>query len=126
VLVEEMRGGGREVILGMTRDPRFGPMLMFGLGGIYVEVLKDVTFHLAPLTVDEATEMLASTRTFALLQGVRGQEGVDIPSIAGCLQRIAQLGVDFPEIQELDINPLRVGHGHGDTVALDARIALSP
>jgi len=126
VLVEEMKSGGREVILGMTRDPQFGPMLMFGLGGIYVEVLKDVTFHLAPLTVEEAMEMLEETKTFALLKGVRGQQGVDIRSIAEALQRIAQLVVDFPEIQELDINPLRVGTTRGDTLALDARIALTP
>ncbi len=125
VLVEEMSTGGREVILGMTRDPKFGPMLMFGLGGIYVEVLKDVTFHLAPLTIEEAMEMLSATKTFALLQGVRGQQGVDVYAIAECLQRIAQLGVDFPEIQEMDINPLRVGFTRGDTVALDARITLS-
>jgi len=101
-------------------------MLMFGLGGIYVEVLKDVTFHLAPLTVEEAMEMLEETKTFALLKGVRGQQGVDIRSIAEALQRIAQLVVDFPEIQELDINPLRVGINRGDTLALDARIALIP
>ena len=126
VLIEEMKTGfGREVILGMTRDPMFGPMLMFGLGGIYVEVLKDVTFHLAPLTLDEAMEMLRATRTFALLEGVRGQKGVDIEAIAEALQRIAQLCVDFPEISELDINPLRVGTTSGDTVALDARITLS-
>ena len=125
VLVEEMKRGGREVILGMTRDPQFGPMLMFGLGGIYVEVLKDVTFHLAPLTVEEALEMLSATKTFALLKGVRGEQGVDLRSIAEALQRIAQLVVDFPEIQELDINPLRVGTTRGETVALDARIALT-
>jgi acetyl coenzyme A synthetase (ADP forming)-like protein len=124
VLVEEMKRGGREVILGMTRDPQFGPMLMFGLGGIYVEVLKDVTFHLAPLTVEEALEMLSATKTFALLKGVRGEQGVDLRSIAEALQRIAQLVVDFPEIQELDINPLRVGTTRGETVALDARITL--
>jgi acetyltransferase len=126
VLVEEMRAGGREVILGMTRDPQFGPMLMFGLGGIYVEVMKDVAFHLAPLTQEEAMEMLAGTKTYKLLTGVRGQQGVDIDAVAIGLQRIAQLVVDFPEIQELDINPLSVGFKRGDTVALDARIALIP
>lgn len=126
VLVEEMKGGGREVILGMTRDPQFGPMLMFGLGGIYVEVMKDVAFHLAPLTLDEAMEMLAATKTFKLLQGVRGQQGVDIEAIAVGLQRISQLVVDFPEIKELDINPLKVGTKRGDTIALDARISLTP
>ncbi len=126
VLIEETHGEGREVILGMTRDPMFGPMLKFGLGGVYVEVLEDFTFHLAPITLAEAMEMLSSTKTFALLEGVRGQQGVDVESIAACLQRIAQLGVDFPEIAELEINPLRVGQRRGDTVALDASITLSP
>jgi acetyl coenzyme A synthetase (ADP forming)-like protein len=126
VLIEERLSPGREVILGMTRDPMFGPMLKFGLGGAYVEVLEDFTFHLAPLTLAEAMQMLSSTKTFALLEGVGGQQGVDVESIAACLQRIAQLGVDFPEIAELDINPLRVGQRRGDTIALDARIVLSP
>lgn len=126
VLVEETRSHGREVILGMTRDPMFGPMLEFGLGGVYVEVLEDFTFHLAPITLSEAMEMLSSTKTFALLEGVGGRQGVDVESIAACLQRIAQLGVDFPEIARLEINPLRVGQRRGDTVALDASITLSP
>ncbi len=120
VLIEERRTAGREVVLGMTRDPMFGPMLRFGLGGAFVEVLEDFTFHLAPITLDEAMQMLSSTKTFALL------EGVDVESIAACLQRIAQLGVDVPEIAELEINPLRVGAQRGDTVALDASITLSP
>jgi acyl-CoA synthetase (NDP forming) len=126
VLVEEMRAPGREVILGMTRDPMFGPMLEFGLGGVFVEVLEDFTFHLAPITLEEALQMLSSTKTFGLLEGVRGEQGVDLESIAACLQRIAQLGVDFPEIAELAINPLRVGQRRGDTVALDASITLVP
>ena len=126
VLIEERLAPGREVILGMTRDPMFGPMLKFGLGGAYVEVLEDFTFHLAPLTLGEAMQMLSSTKSFALLEGGEGERGVDVESIAACLQRIAQLGVDFPEIAELDINPLRVGQSRGDTVALDARIILSP
>ncbi len=126
VLIEERRSVGREVILGMTRDPMFGPMLKFGLGGAYVEVLEDFTFHLAPITLDEAMAMLSSTKTFALLEGAAGERGVDVESIAACLQRIAQLGVDFPEIVELEINPLRVGQRRGDTVALDASITLEP
>jgi acetyl coenzyme A synthetase (ADP forming)-like protein len=126
VLVEEMRGDGRQVVLGMTRDPMFGPMLRFGLGGVFVEVLEDFTFHLAPITLDEAMQMLSSTKTFALLEGVGEERGVDVESIAACLQRIAQLGVDFPEIAELDINPLRVGQRRGDAVALDASISLTP
>ena len=87
---------GREVILGMTRDPQFGPMLMFGLGGIFVEVMKDVTFHLAPITAEEAMQMLKGTRSYALLQGARGQAPVDLDAIAGALQRISQLATDYP------------------------------
>ena len=96
VYVEKMCERGREVILGMTRDPQFGPMLMFGLGGIFVEVMKDVTFHLAPITQDEAMQMLESTKSFALLKGVRGEAGVDLDAIATSLQRISQLVTDFP------------------------------
>ena len=107
---------------------QFGPMLMFGLGGIFVEVMKDVTFHLAPITHDEAMQMLESTRSFALLKGVRGQAGVDLNAIADGLQRISQLVTDFPQIVEMDINPfvlLRKGKGG---VALDGRmrIAINP
>ncbi len=105
---------GREVILGMTRDPQFGPMLMFGLGGIFVEVMKDVTFHLAPITPDEALQMLESTKSFALLKGVRGEAGVDFDAIATSLQRISQLVTDFPEIVELDINPFIVAPARPD------------
>jgi acetyltransferase len=125
VYVEKMCARGREVILGMTRDPQFGPMLMFGLGGIFVEVMKDVTFHLAPLTEEEATQMLMGTRSYALLKGARGQAGVDIAAIAGGLQRISQLVTDFPQIAELDINPFIVGEVGMPPVAADGRILLS-
>ena len=106
IYMEKMVEPGLEVILGMSRDPQFGPMLMFGLGGIFVEVMKDVTFHLAPITQDEAIQMLKSTRSYGILEGRRGQKGVDITAIAGGLQRISQLTTDFPQIMELDINPL--------------------
>jgi acetyltransferase len=109
----------------MTRDPQFGPMLMFGLGGIFVEVMKDVTFHLAPITADEAMQMLQSTRSYALLEGVRGRARVDVPGIARALQRLSQLVTDFPQISELDINPLIVGELGTEPVVADARIALS-
>ncbi len=125
VYIEKMCGRGREVILGMTRDPQFGPMLMFGLGGIFVEVMKDVTFHIAPITNEEALQMLQTTRSFELLTGVRGQASVDIDAIATALQRISQLAQDFPEISEMDINPFIVGHVGQDSVAADARITLS-
>ncbi len=126
VYVEKMCPRGREVILGMTRDPQFGPMLMFGLGGIFVEVLKDVTFHIAPITREEARQMLESTRSYALLRGVRGQPRVDVDAIAEGLQRISQLVTDFPEIREMDINPFIVGPVGGVSVAADARFTLQP
>lgn len=124
VYIEKMCKHGREVILGMTRDPHFGPMLMFGLGGIFVEVMKDVTFHIAPITQNEALQMLEGTRSFALLKGVRGETRVDINAIAEALQRISQLVTDFPQIQEMDINPFIVAPHGADSVAADARITL--
>jgi acetyltransferase len=124
VYLEKMGNRGLEVILGMTRDPQFGPMLMFGLGGIFVEVMKDVTFHLAPITSEEAMEMLTRTRSYALLKGARGQSGVNIPAIAQALQRISQLVTDFPQITELDINPFIVGGIEVQPVVADARMTL--
>ena len=123
--VEKMGQRGREVILGMTRDPQFGPMLMFGLGGIFVEVMKDVTFHLAPITPEEAMQMLKGTRSYALLQGARGQAPVDLETLAGALQRISQLATDYPEILELDINPFIVGPVGTQAYVADARMTLS-
>ncbi len=125
VYVEKMMDEGLEVIIGMTRDPQFGPMLMFGLGGIFVEVMKDVTFHLAPITSDEAVQMLLSTRSYEMLEGKRGQQGVDIEAIANGLQRISQLTTDFPQIEELDINPFIVGEIGAEPVVADARMTLA-
>jgi acetyltransferase len=98
---------------------------MFGLGGIFVEVMKDVTFYLAPITADEAMQMLMGTRSYALLKGARGQAGVDITSVASGLQRISQLVTDFPQIAELDINPFIVGPAGTEPVVADARMSLS-
>ena len=125
VLVQEMVSEGREIIIGMTRDPQFGPMLMFGLGGIYVEVLRDVTFQLAPITSDDAMQMLMGTKTYKLLRGVRGQGASDMQLVAECIQRISQLAMDFPMIEELDINPLKVSSVLARAVAVDARIKIS-
>ena len=122
--VEKMCPRGREVIIGMTRDPQFGPMLMFGLGGIFVEVMKDVTFYLAPITAKEAMQMLMGTRSYALLKGARGQAKVDLEAVASGLQRISQLATDFPMIKELDINPFIVGEMGTDPMVADARITL--
>ena len=124
VLVQEMCRSGREVILGMHRDPHFGPLMMFGMGGVMVEVLKDVAFYLAPLTAEEARQMLVSTKTYQILKGVRGQEGVDIEAIAEGLQRLSQLVTEFPQIQEMDINPFVVGVPGTTPIAVDARISV--
>lgn len=125
VYIERMIPKGLEVIIGMTRDPQFGPMLMFGLGGIFVEVMKDVTFHLAPITEQEAIQMLKSTKSYTMLQGRRGQEGVDLSAIASGLQRISQLTTDFPQILELDINPFIVGDFGSEPVVADVRMTLA-
>jgi acetyltransferase len=124
VLVQEMCGGGKEVILGMHRDPHFGPLMMFGMGGTMVEVLKDVAFYLAPLTSEEAKQMLINTRTYRMLKGARGEEGVDIDAIAEGLQRLSQLVTEFPQIQEMDINPYIVGRAGTTAIAVDARISV--
>ncbi|HNX68550.1 MAG TPA: acetate--CoA ligase family protein [Candidatus Omnitrophota bacterium] len=124
VFMQRMAPKGREVILGMKRDPHFGPILMFGLGGIYVEALKDVTFRVAPIRELSAADMIKSIRAFKLLQGVRGEPPADLEAIAECLKRLSQLSCDHPEIDEIDINPLMVyGEGKGAGV-IDARIIL--
>ncbi|MBE0583290.1 MAG: acetate--CoA ligase family protein [Desulfofustis sp.] len=125
IYVEQMIPRGLEVILGMNRDPQFGPMLMFGLGGIFVEVLKDVAFHLAPITEPEAVQMLMTTRSYAMLEGRRGQQGVDINAIAVGLQRISQLTTDFPQITELDINPFIVGDIGTEPIVADVHMNLT-
>jgi acetyl coenzyme A synthetase (ADP forming)-like protein len=124
VLVEKMYRLGKEVILGMNRDPHFGPLMMFGMGGIMVEVMKDVSFYLAPLTAEEAKQMLINTKTYQILKGVRGQEGVDIDAIAEGLQRLSQLVTEFPQIQEMDINPYMVGPPGTTPIAVDARMSV--
>jgi acetyl coenzyme A synthetase (ADP forming)-like protein len=125
-LVQEMvPSEGLEVLVGMNRDPQFGPLVTFGLGGIYVETLKDVTFRVAPFSIQEAIAMLSEIRANALLEGVRGQPAVDKEAIVEVLLRIGQLVQDFHEIVELDINPLVVFPRHGGTIALDMRLVLS-
>ncbi len=124
VLVQEMCGSGKEVILGMSRDAHFGPLMMFGMGGTMVEVLKDVSFYLAPLTAEEAKQMLVNTKTYKILMGVRGEKGVDIDAIAEGLQRLSQLVTEFPQIQEMDINPYVVGREGTAPIAVDARIKV--
>lgn len=124
VIVQAMAARGREVILGLSRDPQFGPVIMFGLGGIYVEVLRDVAFRLAPMREFSARRMIEETRTAAILQGVRGEPPSDVEAIVEALLRLSQLAVECPEIAELDINPMFVyARGRGAAVA-DARLRL--
>jgi 4-hydroxybutyryl-CoA synthetase (ADP-forming) len=124
VLVQEMVKSAKETILGASQDPTFGPVIMFGLGGIYVEVLKDVVFRVAPIDEQEAINMVESIKTIKLLKGVRGEKPSDLKAIADSLQRLSQLVVDFQEIKEFDINPLLVlEEGKGARV-VDARIIL--
>lgn len=124
VMVQEMITQGKEVILGITRDMQFGPMIMFGLGGIYVEVLKDVSFRIAPLSVESADAMIREVRSFPLLRGVRGEVPADIEGIKDALVRLSQMAIDFPEIIEADINPLLVCPEGQGVVAVDARISI--
>ncbi len=125
VLVQKMLPPGKEIILGMTRDARFGPLLMFGLGGIYTEALRDVQFRMAPIRENVATEMIRNIRSYRLLEGVRGEKPSDLGAVAECLLRLSQLVTEHPRIKELDVNPLIVyPRGEGAMVA-DARVILS-
>jgi acetyltransferase len=117
--------GGKEVIIGINRDPQFGPLLMFGLGGVYVEALKDVTFRVSPVDRREAREMLGEIRAYNLLRGVRGEKPSDLEAIADTIVRVSQLVSDFPDIVELDINPLLVFPSGQGVLGLDMRLALS-
>jgi len=124
-LVQEMVTGGREILVGMNRDPQFGPLVAFGLGGIYVEALKDVAFRIAPYSRHEAEEMIHEIRSYPLLEGVRGEAPADHQAMIDALMRISQLVTEFPEIVELDINPLVVfEEGHG-AMAIDMRLVLA-
>ncbi len=124
-LVQKMVPPGLEVLIGMNRDPQFGPLVTFGLGGIYVEILKDVAFRLAPFSRREAETILGEIRTHALLDGVRGRPGVDKPVLVDTLLRIGQLVQDFPEIAELDINPFVVYEAGQGGIAIDMRLVLT-
>jgi 4-hydroxybutyryl-CoA synthetase (ADP-forming) len=124
VLIVEMVKGGKELIIGSKLEPGFGPVIMLGMGGIYVEVLKDVTFKIAPVTSKEADDMISEIKTQKLLQGVRGEKPSDIAKLSECIQRLSQLVTDFKEIKELDMNPVLVlDKGKGCRI-LDVRIGL--
>jgi acetyl coenzyme A synthetase (ADP forming)-like protein len=123
-LVQEMIVGGKEVIVGMHLDPHFGPLMMFGLGGIYVEALQDVAFRVAPLDRRQAREMINEIRGVNLLRGVRGEQPSDLEALAEALLRFSQLVSDFPEIVEFDVNPLTVFEQGRGVIGIDMRLIL--
>ncbi len=125
ILVQEYISHGKEVILGMTRDKVYGPFLVFGLGGVYVEYMRDVSFGLPPLTDQDAYRMIRAIRTYPLLAGVRGEAPRDIDALAEAILRFAQLVLDFDQIEEIDLNPIEsldAGKGYR---AVDARVILA-
>ncbi|HHW20069.1 acetate--CoA ligase alpha subunit [Thermodesulfovibrio thiophilus] len=122
VMIYEMVSGGKEVILGVSYDRSFGHMIMFGLGGIYVEVLKDVSFRIVPVSEEEAVEMINETKGSRILDGVRGEKPYDKADIASCIRKLSALVQDFPIIKEIDINPYMVFNNGG--IGLDARIII--
>lgn len=124
VIVQEMIVHGREVIMGITSDPQFGHLIMFGMGGIYVEVLKDVSFRVVPLSIEDAHDMVREIRSFPLLRGVRGEAEADIPAIETSLLALSRMASDFPHIIEADINPLLVKPRGEGVIAVDARFTI--
>jgi acetyltransferase len=124
VLIEKMAPRGQEVIIGMKRDPGFGPLLMFGLGGIYVELFKDVSFRVAPLTAAEARQMITETSAGRLLTGFRGAPSADLDAVVDVILRLSQLALDFPQIREIEVNPLLVYPEGQGVLALDGRVIL--
>jgi len=122
VSIQKMARPGVEVIIGLSKDAQFGPVLMFGLGGILVEVLKDVSFRIVPLTRKDAEEMIREIKGYPLLQGYRGQEPADIPFLEQLIVKVSELAEQYPQIEELDLNPI---FAYKDSaVAVDARIIL--
>lgn len=123
LIVAEMIGGARELVCGMTRDPHFGPAVMFGLGGVLTEVLKDTVFRIAPLTTEDARSMMSDIRAVKILDPFRGEGAADREALARILLAIGRIGLDYEEVAEIDINPLKIDP-NGQPVAVDALIVL--
>ena len=123
-LVQEMVKGDRELMIGMTRDEQFGPSVMFGLGGIFTEILEDVVFRLAPLSLSDARQMMSEIRSAKILNTVRGMPRVNQPILARAIVAVGKAAVDNPDIAEIDINPLIVSGSH--PVAVDGLVILKP
>jgi acyl-CoA synthetase (NDP forming) len=126
MVVQTMISSGVELMVGVTQDRSFGPLIAFGLGGIHVEILKDVSFRVTPITDLDAAEMVRSIRGYRLLQGYRGHPPADIPAIENLLLRVARLVEDVPEIGELDLNPVIALPPGGGCQVVDARIRVNP
>ncbi|MBS7604883.1 MAG: acetate--CoA ligase [Candidatus Bathyarchaeia archaeon] len=124
VLIQKMAPRGKEVIVGAVRDPQFGPLIMFGLGGIYVDFLRDVSYGLCPLTRAEAAEMIEETKAYALLKGVRGEPPSDIASIIDVMLKVSQIMMQFKDIMEMEINPLFVYESGEGCLGVDVRIII--
>ncbi len=124
VIIQEMVKGNREMVAGIATDPQYGPMMMFGLGGVFIEVMKDVTFRIAPLTDIDASEMIKSVKAYKLLEGARGTTPAQMDQIQETLLRLSQLVSDYPFIDELDINPLLISEKTGEAIAVDGRIKV--
>lgn len=126
VLVQEFIPGGHEVLIGMAQDPNFGPMIVFGLGGVYVELLKDVAFRLQPITDVDAQEMIRETKSFRLLEGYRNNPKGDVEALEMALQRVSALIWAVPELIEMDLNPVKVLPPGEGVVVVDARMRIEP
>ena len=124
VIIQEMVKGSREMVCGIATDPQYGPMMMFGLGGVFIEVMKDVTFRIAPLTDMDAKDMIKSVKAYKLLEGARGTTPAQMEQIEETLLRLSQLVSDFKFIDELDINPLLISEKTGEGIAVDGRIKV--
>jgi len=124
ISVQRMAPPGVEVIIGMTKDPQFGPLLMFGLGGIMVEILKDVSFRIVPISRKDATEMIREIKGYPLLKGYRGGDLVDLPFLEELIMKVSDFVEKYPEIKELDLNPI-FAYSKGALV-VDARLLLEP
>ena len=123
VLVQEMVPGQRELVVGLTRDPQFGPCVMFGLGGIFTEILEDVAFRVAPLSAQDAVDLMEEIRGKKILGAVRNMAPVNREALAGILQAVGRIGLENDTVKEIDINPLKIRNGQ--PVAVDALIVLS-
>ena len=124
VLVQELVKGRRELVAGMTRDPQFGPCVMFGLGGIFTEVLRDISFRVAPIEKRDAMEMAGEIKSHKILDSVRGMPAANMEKLCQILITVGRIGLENPGVKEIDINPLILSGG--DPVAVDALVVLSP